>query len=100
MATSVSYTHLITLPQAIRNALPLYKSEFISLVKSTSIVGYIAIIDLTKASDIIRSKTMAAFFPLILVGLIYLAVTGLLIWCFERIEWKTDKRQQRRRATL
>ena len=91
---------IVTLPQAIRNALPVYKSEFISLVKSTSIVGYIAIIDLTKASDIIRSKTMAAFFPLILVGLIYLAVTGILIWGFERIEWKTDKRRQRRRATV
>ena len=47
----------VVLPQTVRRILPVYKGEFISLVKMTSIVGYIAVQDLTKASDIIRSRT-------------------------------------------
>nr|WP_305907599.1 ABC transporter substrate-binding protein/permease [Methylomarinum sp. Ch1-1]MDP4520364.1 ABC transporter substrate-binding protein/permease [Methylomarinum sp. Ch1-1] len=52
----------IVLPQAVQRILPVYKGEFISLVKMTSIVGYIAVQDLTKASDIIRARTFDAFF--------------------------------------
>ena len=58
----------IVLPQTVRRILPVYKGEFISLVKMTSIVGYIAVQDLTKASDIIRSRTFDAFFPLVMVA--------------------------------
>jgi polar amino acid transport system substrate-binding protein len=54
----------IVLPQMIQRILPVYKGEFISMVKMTSIVGYIAVQDLTKASDIIRSRTFDPFFPL------------------------------------
>jgi polar amino acid transport system substrate-binding protein len=68
---------LVTLPQAARSALPVYKSEFISLIKSTAIVGYIAIQDLTRAGDIIRSRTFDAFFPLLVVAAIYLLITAL-----------------------
>lgn len=68
----------IILPQAARNVLPVYKGEVISLLKTTSIVGYIAVVDLTKASDIIRSRTFDAFFPLIIVAVIYF----LLAWLF------------------
>lgn len=68
----------IVMPQAIKNVLPVYKGELISLIKMTSIVGYIAVEDLTKASDIIRSRTFDAFFPLILVAAIYF----LLAWAF------------------
>jgi amino acid ABC transporter substrate-binding protein, PAAT family (TC 3.A.1.3.-)/amino acid ABC transporter membrane protein, PAAT family (TC 3.A.1.3.-) len=53
----------IVLPQAVKQVLPVYKGELISLAKMTSIVGYIAVQDLTKASDIIRSRTFDAFFP-------------------------------------
>ena len=60
----------IILPQMIQRILPVYKGEFISLVKMTSIVGYIAVQDLTKASDIIRSRTFDAFFPLIMVAVL------------------------------
>ncbi len=80
---------LITLPQTIKNALPVYQSEIISLIKGTAIVGYIAIQDLTKAGDIIRSRTYDAFFPLIMVALIYLGVTTLLIWLFSLSTKKT-----------
>lgn len=68
----------VVLPQAIDRVLPVYKGEFISLVKMTSIVGYIAVQDLTKASDIIRSRTFDAFFPLIVVAIIYFLLAWLL----------------------
>ncbi len=68
----------IILPQVIRNIMPVYQGEVISLLKSTSIVGYIAILDMTKASDIIRSRTFDAFFPLIIVAILYF----LLAWIF------------------
>ncbi|MDR0908391.1 MAG: ABC transporter permease subunit [Spirochaetaceae bacterium] len=77
---------LVTLPQAARNALPVYKNEFIGLVKSTSVVGYIAIQDLTRAGDIIRSRTFDAFFPLLAVAVMYLITTGLCIWLFDVID--------------
>ena len=64
----------IVLPQAFKNALPALCNEFISLIKETSISGYIAIVDLTKAGDIIRSNTYDAFLPLITVAIIYLVI--------------------------
>ena len=68
----------IILPQAVRKVIPIYKGEVISLLKMTSIVGYIAVVDLTKASDIIRSRTFDAFFPLIVVAIIYFILSWLL----------------------
>jgi len=76
---------LVTLPQAVQQALPAYLSGFVELVKATAIVGYIAIMDLTRAGDIIRSRTYDAYFPLLLVALIYLLVTTLLVFIFKRI---------------
>ena len=86
----------IAFPQAARNALPVYKGEFISLVKSTSIVGYIAIQDLTKASDIIRSRTYEAFFPLIATAVIYFLVTYIFILILNAIEKKIDPKRRKR----
>ena len=68
----------IILPQAVRTVMPVYKGELISLLKTTSIVGYIAVVDLTKASDIIRARTFDAFFPLLLVAAIYFVVAWLM----------------------
>jgi len=68
----------IILPQAARAVLPVYKGEAVSLFKNTSIVGYIAIQDLTKASDLIRSRTFDAFFPLIVITIIYFILAWLL----------------------
>lgn len=65
----------IILPQAIRNILPALGNEFITLVKETSVGAYIGVIELTKASDIIASRTYDYFFPLILVAIIYLIIT-------------------------
>ena len=68
----------IILPQGIKNALPNLGNEFITLIKETSIAGYIGIMDLTKASDIIASQTYDYFFPLIIIAIIYLIMTTIL----------------------
>ena len=72
---SQTFFHII-LPQAVRRGLPLYKGQCVSLLKGTSIVGYIAIQDLTRAGDIIRSRTFDAVIPLLVVTIIYF----LLVW--------------------
>ncbi len=68
----------IVFPQALKKGLPLYTGECVSLLKSTSIVGYIAIQDLTKASDIIRSRTFDAFVPLLVVTILYFVLAWLI----------------------
>ena len=65
----------IIMPQAIKNILPALGNEFITLLKETSVAGYIGIIELTKSSDIIASRTYDYFFPLIMVAIIYLIMT-------------------------
>ncbi len=68
----------VVFPQAARQILPVYRGEFINMLKTTSVVGYIAIQDLTKMSDIIRSRTYEAFFPLIATAAIYFAAAWML----------------------
>ncbi len=80
----------VILPQAVRFGLPVYKGEFISMVKITSVVGYIAVQDITKASDIIRSRTYEAFFPLIVTALIYFLVAWFLTALLNKIELNTE----------
>jgi polar amino acid transport system substrate-binding protein len=88
----------VVLPQTVRRILPVYKGEFISLVKMTSIVGYIAVQDLTKASDIVRSRTFDAFFPLIMVAILYFAISWVLMQSLEYLERVTDPKYRRRKA--
>lgn len=68
----------VVLPQAIKNVMPALGNEFITLIKETSVAGYIGIVELTKASDIIASRTYNYFFPLIISAIIYLILTTLL----------------------
>ena len=68
----------IVLPQVVRAVMPVYQGEIISLLKGTSIVGYIAVADMTRASDLIRSRTFDAFFPLILTAIIYFVAAWLI----------------------
>ena len=82
---------LIVVPQAMKQIVPIYKGEAVSLIKNTSIVGYIAIQDLTKVSDIIRSRTFDAFFPLIIISIIYLLLAWLLGLALDRLYKKTIK---------
>ena len=77
----------VIMPQALRNVLPALGNEFITLLKETSVAGYIGILELTKASDIVASSTYDYFFPLLIVAIIYLILTlGLtkLLNFFER----------------
>lgn len=85
----------IIMPQALQRMLPVYKGEFISMVKMTSIVGYIAVQDLTKASDIIRSRTFDAFFPLIMAAVLYIIIAFSFTWLLSRIEISVDPKKRK-----
>ena len=88
-ALGLSYKQIIfsiIFPQAIKNVLPALGNEFITLVKETSIGAYIGIVELTKASDIIASRTYDYFFPLMLIALIYLTITFILTKLISRME--------------
>ena len=68
----------IVLPQVVKAVMPVYQGEVVSLLKGTSIVGYIAVADMTRASDLIRSRTFDAFFPLIVTATIYFLMAWLI----------------------
>ena len=68
----------IVLPQVIKAVLPVYQGEIVALLKETSIVGFIAVTDMTHASDLIRSRTFDAFFPIILTAIIYFLIAWLI----------------------
>jgi polar amino acid transport system substrate-binding protein len=91
-----TFLHVI-LPQATRRILPVYRGEFISLVKTTSIVGYIGVEDLTRASDIIRSRTFDPFFPLVMVAAIYFLATWFLGLALDYVGRKTDPKLRRKK---
>jgi polar amino acid transport system substrate-binding protein len=90
-----TFRHVV-LPQTLVRILPVYKGEFISMVKMTSIVGYIAVQDLTKASDIIRSRTFDAFFPLVMIAIMYFTISWLLMQSLTYLEHVTDPKYRRR----
>lgn len=71
----------IIMPQAFKNVLPALGNEFITLLKETSVAGYVALQDLTKGGDIIRSRTYDAIMPLLAVALIYL----IMVMIFSRL---------------
>lgn len=80
----------IILPQAARIFLPGYKGNISALIKATAVVGYITVQDLTKMSDIVRSRTYEAFFPLIAVAIIYFALAAIMIYIVNKITLYTD----------
>ena len=77
---------LIIMPQAFKNVLPALVNEFIVLLKETSIIGYIGMMDLTKGAMLIQSRTYNAFLPLIAAALIYLALVMFLTFLMNKIE--------------
>jgi len=93
-----TFIHII-MPQALQRVIPVYKGEFISLIKMTSIVGYIAVQDLTKASDIIRSRTFDAFFPLLMAAVLYILIAGVFTWLLSRIEISVDPKRRKIKKT-
>ena len=81
----------IVIPQMFKNVLPTLCNEFIVLLKETSIAGYVGVMDLTKAGDLIRGRTFSAFMPLIAVALIYLTVVMLFTYLVGRLERRLRK---------
>lgn len=76
----------IVFPQAFKNILPALGNEFIVLIKETSVAGYVALKDITYVGNLIRSRTYEAFFPLITVAIIYLAIVMLLSHFLKKLE--------------
>lgn len=76
----------IIMPQAIKVSLPAIFNEYIALLKESSIVGYIGLMDLTKAGDIIRSNTYEALVPLVSVALVYLVLVMIMTSFVSRLE--------------
>jgi His/Glu/Gln/Arg/opine family amino acid ABC transporter permease subunit len=76
----------IIMPQAVKNVIPALVNELIALLKETSVVGYIALQDLTRGGETIRGQTYTAFMPLIAVALIYLFIVYLISIIAHRIE--------------
>ena len=90
----------IIFPQAVPHVLSAYRGEIVSLIKSTAIVGYVAVQDLTKVGDIIRSRTYEAFFPLIAITIIYFALEMLLGFLVSRIGLSTNPKKRRNKSLL
>ncbi len=81
----------IVRPQALKNALPAYKYQAVSMVKSTSIVGYVAVTDLALATENIRSATGQSFLPLLLITILYFILAWLLTKLLDYIAYKTTR---------
>ena len=81
----------IIMPQAVKNVLPALGNELITLLKDTSVAGYIALQDLTKGGDIIRGRTYSAFMPLLAVAAIYLIIVLILQALVGRLERRLAK---------
>ena len=86
--------HYIIFPQAASVFMPQLAGQFVGMVKETAIVGYIAVLDLTRASDLIRSRTMDAFFPLLATALIYFVFCRLLAWALGKLVKRFDQGQR------
>jgi polar amino acid transport system permease protein/polar amino acid transport system substrate-binding protein len=90
----VQTMRFIVIPQVIKNVLPSLANEFIALLKETSVAGYVAVQDLTKGGDIIRSQTYDAFLPLFAVAAIYLAMVMLLSHLLKKLELRLKKNER------
>ena len=84
----------VVIPQAFKVVLPTLCNEFIALIKETSIAGYVGIMDLTKAGDLIRGRTFSAFMPLIAVAIVYLLLVIILTWLVGKLERRLRKSER------
>lgn len=81
----------IVLPQAIKNVLPAIGNEFIALLKETSIIGFLGVIDLTKAAERVISRTMNVYFPYISIAIVYLILVYGLSYLLKLLERRLAK---------
>ena len=84
----------IIMPQAFKNVLPALCNEFVVLLKETSVAGYVAVQDLTKGGDIIRSRTYDAWTPLLIVAAVYLALTMIFNHFAQNLERSLRKNER------
>ena len=98
--TDIQTFFKVILPQALPLVMPSYKGAVVDLIKATAIVGYIAVQDLTKMGDIVRSRTYEAFFPLIAVTVIYFALEILIGLLISRAEIRIDKKNRKKENIL
>ncbi len=101
-AYSLGYTnrrafYRVILPQAVPHFMPAYKGAVTEIIKATAIVGYVAVQDLTKMGDIVRSRTFEAFFPLIAVAIIYFILAAVLTFFVNRAELRLDPRLRKQK---
>ncbi|MDO5441739.1 MAG: ABC transporter substrate-binding protein/permease [Bacillota bacterium] len=90
----------VILPQAARHFIPIYGNDAITLLKETAIVGYIAVLDLTKISDLVRSRTYEAFFPLIATAIIYYLLEILLTVIVNQVQYRCENEHRNKRKIL
>lgn len=96
-ALGLSYSQAmidVVIPQAIKQILPTLVSEFIALLKETSIIGFIGGIDLLRSASIITSQTYRGVEPLIIVGIIYFILTSIFTHFMRKIERKLKNYDQ------
>ncbi len=89
--SSTETMRLIIMPQAVKNILPAIGNEFISLLKETSVIGYIGVTDLTKAAERVMSRTMDAYFPYLSIAAMYLIMVCGLNFIFKKLEKRLAK---------
>ena len=90
----------IILPQAAQHFLPIYRNDVVTLIKETSVVGYIAVLDLTKISDLVRSRTYEAFFPLIVTAIMYFIISAVLTKLVTLVEHSIDPKRRKKDKIL
>lgn len=95
--TKVKAFFKIVLPQALIRFIPLYSGQIIATIKLTSVAGYITVMDLTRVSDLVRSRTFEAFFPLVTTAIIYFGIASILIVLLKRVEKMVDPRFRKRK---
>lgn len=94
-----TFFHII-FPQAMSIFLPSYCGQAVELIKATAVVGYIAVNDLTKMGDIIRSNTYEAFFPLIATALIYFLLTWMLSLLLNLLKIRFEPKRRKKEEIL
>ena len=85
---------VIVIPQVLKNVLPMLLNEFIALLKETSVAGYVAVTDITRAGNVIRGTTFSPFMPLIAVALFYLIMVMILTQVVKRVERRLRKSER------
>ena len=90
----------IVFPQAIEHFFPEYQADVISLIQETSVVGYIAVMDLTKMSDLVRGRTYEAFFPLLATACIYFLMIWIMTSVLRRVSISVNSKNRSREDIL